>query len=104
MNKHQKKVDDWFKKSGWPYWQPHEIMVRLMEETGELARLINHIYGPKQKKSGEATQEMEEEIGDIIYTLICLANSQGLDLDKCTEKSISKVVTRDKDRYSRKAI
>lgn len=100
MNKQQKKVDEWFKKSGWSYWNPHEIMVRLMEETGELARLINHIYGPKKKKSDEATQEMEEEIGDIIYTLICLANSRGMDLDKCTEKSIYKVVARDKDRYS----
>lgn len=70
-----------------------------MEEAGKLACLINHIYGHKKKKSSEAVPEMEKEIGDIICTTICLTNSQGLDLDKCVQKSIEKDVARDKDRY-----
>jgi len=102
MNKHQRELDKWFRSQGWEYWTPHEILVRLMEETGELARLVNHIYGPKKKKSNEAEQDMQEEIGDIAYTLICLANSQGIDLDKATEASIAKVIKRDKDRFDKK--
>lgn len=99
MNKQQKELDKWMKSQKWQYWTQHEIMVRLMEETGELARLVNHIWGPKKKKSTEDEQELEEEIGDIIYTLICFANSNGIDLDKAIEKSLAKVVKRDKNRF-----
>lgn len=101
MNTHQKKLDTWFKEQEWDYWTPHEIMVRLMEETGELARLVNHLYGPKKKKSGEAEQEMIDEVGDIIYTLMCLANSQGFDLDAAADRSLNKVIKRDKDRFTK---
>ncbi|HZS43104.1 MAG TPA: MazG nucleotide pyrophosphohydrolase domain-containing protein [Candidatus Paceibacterota bacterium] len=99
MKNYQQELDKWFKEKDWQYWTPHEIIVRLFEEGGELARLINHIYGPKKKKDDEAKQDLEEEIGDIIYTLICLANSNDIDLDKAIRKSFDKVTTRDKDRY-----
>ncbi len=99
MKKFQKELDVWFKENKWKYWTPHEILARLFEEGGELARLINHLHGPKKKKKSEHEQELEEEIGDIIYTLICLANSQDIDLDKATRKSMDKVVKRDKNRY-----
>lgn len=101
MKKQQRELDKWFKKKSWDYWTPHEIMVRLMEETGELARLINHLYGPKKKKSSEAEQDMIEEVGDILYTLICLANSQGFDLDEAADKSLVKVIARDKERFNK---
>ena len=99
MKKYQEELDKWFKEQGWEYWFPHEILARLMEETGEFARLINHMFGPKKKKASEAEQEVEEEIGDIIYTLICYANSNGVDLDRAIRKSFDKVITRDKGRY-----
>jgi NTP pyrophosphatase (non-canonical NTP hydrolase) len=99
MNQHQKALDEWFKEKGWPYWQPLEILARLTEETGEFARLINHAYGPKKKKNGEAEQNFADEIGDIIYTLACFANSHGIDLDEALKMSIEKVTTRDKDRF-----
>ena len=70
-----------------------------MEETGEFARLVNHLYGEKPKRSDEAEQELQEEIGDIIYTLICFANSNNINLDKAIKKSFSKVINRDKNRY-----
>lgn len=101
MKKYQKELDDWFRKEGWEYWSPHEILARLMEETGEFARLVNHIHGPKKKRSDEAEQNIEEEIGDIIYTLICYANSNGIDLDKATKRSFAKVIKRDKSRYGK---
>jgi len=99
MNKQQKELDRWMRSQKWEYWTQHEIMVRLMEETGELARLVNHIWGPKKKKSSEAEQDLELEIGDILYTLICFANSNKIDLDKAAEKSLAKVVKRDKKRF-----
>jgi len=99
MKKYQKELDDWFKKNGWEYWTPHEILARLMEETGELARLVNHLHGSKKKKDSEEEQDLEEEIGDIVYTLICYANSNKIDLDKAIRKSFDKVIKRDKGRY-----
>jgi NTP pyrophosphatase (non-canonical NTP hydrolase) len=101
MEQYQKELDTWFNNNKWPYWTPHEITVRLMEEVGELARLVNHVYGPKKKKLDEVAQDMEEEIGDIIYTLICYANSNNINLDSAIRKSMDKVVKRDKDRYSK---
>lgn len=99
MDNYQKEVDDWFKKEGWQYWEPLAITAQLFEEGGEFSRLVNHVYGPKKKKLGEHKQDMEEEIGDIIYTLICFANSHGISLDRAIRKSLDKVVKRDKGRY-----
>lgn len=99
MEKYQKQVDDWFKDKKWEYWEPLAIIAHLFEEGGELSRIVNHVYGPKKKKLDEHTQNIEEEIGDIIYTLICFANSHNINLDSAIQKSIDKVVTRDKDRY-----
>ena len=99
MKNYQQELDQWFKEKKWDYWKPHEILARLMEETGEFARLVNHIHGPKKKKITESEQDLEEELGDIIYTLICYANSNGIDLDNAIKKSFNKVITRDKDRY-----
>lgn len=84
------------------YWEPLEILARLVEETGELAREINHLYGPKKKKSNEDTKELADEIGDIIFTLCCLANSKGIDLDKAFQKVMDKYYNRDNSRYEKK--
>lgn len=99
MKSYQDELDSWFKDNGWEYWKPHEILARLFEESGEFARLVNHIHGPKKKKESEAEQDMEEEIGDIIYTLICFANSNNINLDNAIRKSMDKVVKRDSGRY-----
>lgn len=99
MDKYQREVDAWFKEKDWEYWHPLAITARLFEECGEFARLVNHVYGPKQKKLDEEKQDMEEELGDIVYTLICFANSHGISLDDAIQKSIDKVTDRDKDRY-----
>jgi NTP pyrophosphatase (non-canonical NTP hydrolase) len=99
MNQGQQKIDQWFTKHNWAYWTPHEILARLTEEVGELARLVNHEYGPKPKKSTERAQEFEEEIGDIMYTLACFANKHDIDLDEALQRSIHKSETRDKNRF-----
>ncbi len=98
---YQNEVDSWVKQFDPPYWKPHEILARLTEEVGELAREVNHIYGPKKKKSDEETRELADEIGDIIFTLICLANSHGMDLDEVMNRVLEKSRVRDKERYKK---
>ena len=98
----QKEVDDWVTQYKIGYWQPHEILTRLMEETGELAREVNHLYGPKKKKSTEETKELIDEMGDVIFTLCCLANSKNLDLDEGFKRAMDKCYGRDKDRFEKK--
>lgn len=100
MKKYQKELDKWFAKNRWHYWPPLSILARLYEECGEFARLVNHLHGDKKKRNGEKEQELEEEIGDIIYTLICFANSNNIDLDQAIRKSLNKVMKRDKNRYN----
>jgi len=102
MKEIQKQVDDWVQKYKIGYFKPLEIMARLTEETGELAREINHRFGPKKKKSTEDTSDIEEEIADIIFTLTCLSNSLDLDMDRGFEKVMDKANGRDKDRWEKK--
>jgi NTP pyrophosphatase (non-canonical NTP hydrolase) len=96
MKNIQKRVDDWVQQYKVPYWQPLEIMARLTEEVGELARELNHRFGPKKKKDTEDTKEIEDELADILFTVSCMANSLNLDrvMDKC--------YGRDKDRFEKK--
>ncbi len=98
----QEEVDTWVNQYAIGYWKPHEILARLTEETGELAREINHIYGPKKKKSSEETKELSDEIADIIFTLSCLANSLDLNLDESFQRVMDKCYGRDKDRFEKK--
>jgi len=98
----QKQVDDWVSQHKIGYWKPHEIMTRLTEEVGELAREISHVYGPKKKKDNEDENEIGDEIADVIFTLVCLANSQDIDLDEAFKKTMDKCYGRDKDRFEKK--
>jgi NTP pyrophosphatase (non-canonical NTP hydrolase) len=98
----QRQVDDWVKPIKIGYFKPLEIIARLAEEVGELAREINHRFGPKKKKAREETQEIGDEIADIIFTLVCLANLLDIDLDKSFDAMMKKLKVRDKDRYEKK--
>ena len=102
LSDYQKQVDDWVQQYKIPYWKPHEILARLMEETGEVAREINHLYGPKRKKSIEETKELGVELADIIFTLCCMANAQGINLDAAFQQVMDKCYGRDKDRFEKK--
>jgi NTP pyrophosphatase (non-canonical NTP hydrolase) len=95
----QQQVDDWISDIGKGYWSPHEMLARLVEEVGETARLINHLYGPKKKKDSEQAQELSSELADILFAVICLANSQGIDLQNAFEQMMQKYSVRDSDRY-----
>ncbi len=98
----QALVDAWMRDRGWSYWHPLSQLARLTEELGELARVVNHQFGEKPKKADEATQDLALEMADIIYTLICLANSQGIDMQSGLESVMEKYRARDADRYPRR--
>ena len=95
----QQAVDGWVQESGGGYWKAPSQMLRIMEEVGELSRLVNHLYGEKPKKAGEARQELPVEIGDLLFTLICLANSEGIDLQNAMEAVLEKYRQRDAERW-----
>lgn len=96
----QTRIDAWFSTNKFDYWKPHEILARLTEETGELAREINHRFGPKKKKAEEDVKDLGDEMADIIVTLCCLANSLKIDLDEAFNRVMKKVYERDTPRFS----
>lgn len=95
----QREVDDWIQTQGGGYWSPLAMLARIAEEVGELARLLNDLHGPKPKKPTEAPQELGEELCDVIFPVICLANAQGIDLQTSFDRMMDKYRTRDRDRY-----
>ncbi len=99
----QQTVDEWIQQFGGGYWPPLSNLARVTEEVGELARLLNHLYGDKPKKDTEAPQELGVEICDIIFALICMANREGIDLESSFAQMMEKYRTRDHDRYQRRA-
>lgn len=103
LGEFQVAVDAWIRQVGGGYWSPHANLARIAEEVGELARLINHQYGPKPKKATEAEQTLGEELADIIFAIICLANSEGIDLGTHLQQVIDKVWVRDRTRYLKEA-
>ena len=84
------------------YWEPLSTLARATEELGELAREINDRFGGRVKKSGEDTQDIGIEICDILFALVCMANSQGISLDEAWKSMMSKYRKRDNKRFERK--
>jgi len=102
ISEYQKQIDEHLQQYETPYWTPHEILARVTEEVGELARIINHDFGPKKKKPGDEHNTLGEEVADIMFALMCLSNREGIDLDAEIQKVIHKAKTRDKDRFEKK--
>ena len=98
----QLEVDNWIQQFTPAYWPPLSIMAQVSEETGELARNLNNMYGGRVKKDADATKHLSEEICDILFALICLANSHNIDLDKSWKETISTRCKRDENRFERK--
>ncbi|OKL37973.1 nucleotide pyrophosphohydrolase [Domibacillus mangrovi] len=101
MRDMQKEVDNYISQFKEGYFSPLAMMARLTEELGELAREINHYYGEKPKKSTEEEKTIEEELGDVLFVAICLANSLDIDLQTAHDQVMTKFQTRDKDRWTK---
>ena len=98
----QVMVDDWVSQFDPAHWPPLSMLAQVTEEVGELARNLNNEYGGRVKKDADNIKGMKEEICDIMFGLICLANAHNLDLDKAWKDTISKRCNRDKNRYEKK--
>ena len=98
----QATVDRWVSQYKEGYFTPLTNLARLSEEVGEVAREINHQFGQKSKKADEAAGDLAVELGDVLFVVICLANSQGIDLDDAFAAVMRKVTTRDADRWTMK--
>lgn len=101
MEEMQKIVDDYIGQFKVGYFSPLASMARLTEEVGELAREINHYHGEKQKKKSEEEKEISEELADVLFMVITMANSLDIDLTEAFQKTMQKFQTRDKNRFER---
>jgi len=99
LNILQKKVDDWIKKYGVRYFNELTNMAQLTEEVGEVARIISRVYGEQSIKKDEKINDLGEELADVLFVLICLANQTGVDLEKSFEEKLEKKSKRDKTRH-----
>ncbi|MES2330013.1 MAG: nucleotide pyrophosphohydrolase [Bacteroidota bacterium] len=95
----QNQVDSWIKTVGVRYFNELTNLGILMEEVGELSRLIVRKYGEQSFKESDKGKEIEDEMADVLWVLICLANQTGVDLTKALEKNFEKKNLRDADRH-----
>jgi len=98
----QEEVHEYISQFKEGYFSPLAMLARMTEELGELAREINHYYGEKPKKKSEKEKTIEEEMGDLLFVLICFANSLNIDLQQAHDFVMEKFKTRDKDRWTKK--
>jgi len=98
----QQTVDRWIGQYKEGYFSPLTNLARLTEEVGELAREINHRFGEKTKKKEEAEGSLALELADVLFVVICIANSQEIDLDDAFQAMMAKVTARDAGRWTRK--
>ncbi|MDK8179511.1 nucleotide pyrophosphohydrolase [Paenibacillus sp. UMB4589-SE434] len=97
----QHEVEQYISQFKEGYFSPLSMLARLLEEAGELAREVNHLHGEKPKKATEADNSIENELGDLLFILLCFANSLGIDLTKAHDEVMHKFNTRDKHRWTR---
>ena len=95
----QKIVDHWIKKYGVRYFNELTNMAILTEEVGEVARIMARRYGEQSEKDSDKTLSLEDELADVLFVLICIANQTGINLEKAFKKNIGKKTGRDKARH-----
>jgi NTP pyrophosphatase (non-canonical NTP hydrolase) len=93
-------VDVWIRTVGVRYFSELTNLAQLVEEVGEVARLISRTYGEQSFKSGEPHRELGDELADVLFVLICLANQTGVDLTAALEANLQKKTQRDRDRHA----
>ena len=100
LRKFQEIVDQWIQTIGVRYYSELTNTAVLMEEVGEVARIMARVYGDQSFKDGEETYDLADEFADVLFVLICLANQTGIDLTAALEKNLAKKTRRDKDRHA----
>lgn len=95
----QKQVDDWIKQYGVRYFNELTNMAMLTEEVGEVARIIARRYGEQSEKESDKNKDLGDELADVMFVLICLANQTGIDLEDALKKNLDKKTNRDSERH-----
>lgn len=95
----QEAVDRWIKEHGVRYFDPLTNMALLTEEVGEVARIIARRYGQQSEKESDATRNLGEELSDVVFVVMCLANQTGIDLDSAFKRKMEIKTARDHDRH-----
>ena len=81
------------------YQEPPAIVIQMAEEVGEVGRIVNRAYGPKPPKKGEDVKDLGDELADLIYAVICMANREDIDLDEAWNAKFAEREERDKNRF-----
>lgn len=95
----QKIVDDWIKEYGVRYFDELTNTAMLMEEVGEVARIMARRYGEQSEKESDKNKDLGDEMADVLFVLICLANQTGIDLEDAMKKNLDKKTNRDATRH-----
>ena len=95
----QQKVDEWINTTGVRYFNELTNMAILTEEVGEVARLMSRLYGEQSFKESDKAKELSDELADVMWVLICIANQTGVNLTEALQKNFEKKSIRDKDRH-----
>ncbi|QDV26239.1 nucleotide pyrophosphohydrolase [Aureliella helgolandensis] len=95
----QRKVDDWIRSIGVRYFSELTNLAQLVEEVGELARVLSRTYGDQSFKDSEQQAELSDEMADVLFVLICLANQTGVDLGVALTRNLIKKTERDSQRH-----
>ena len=95
----QENVDNWIKKHGVRYFNELTNMAQLTEEVGEVARIIARRYGEQSEKESDKDKDLGEELADVVFVVLCLANQTGIDLQAAFDKKMDKKTKRDHDRH-----
>ena len=95
----QKTVDEWIKTVGVRYFNELTNMAMLTEEVGEVARIIARRYGEQSEKESDKAKDLGDEMADVLFVLICLANQTGIDLTEALQKNLDKKTKRDATRH-----
>lgn len=99
INETQQKVDGWIRTTGVRYFSELTNMAILTEEVGEVARLMSRLYGDQSFKENEKSKELSDELADVLWVLICIANQTGVNLEEALEKNFEKKTNRDGTRH-----
>lgn len=95
----QQKIDEWIKTHGVRYFNELTNMAILTEEVGEVARIMSRRYGEQSEKESDKSKKLDEELADVMFVLMCIANQTGIDLEKALEENLKKKTSRDSERH-----
>ncbi len=99
IKEYQDMVDEWIKNVGVRYYSELTNLAELVEEVGEVARIMSRVYGDQSFKESDKKYDLADELADVFFVLVCIANQTGIDLTEAIKKNMGKKYKRDKDRH-----